>query len=125
MTNSYLNNTFFAHNFPAMVAAGGALLGGTARFIRGENFFNGKPWFRSKGNKKNKQKRDIREINNNGHEAFVWNILNGIDEALLEIDVDITQCAQRFVCWHVKNSLLNMQENRANNVDKFIIGIVK
>ncbi|CAG9807697.1 unnamed protein product [Chironomus riparius] len=107
----------------AMVAIGGTVLGGAARFIRGENFFNGQPWFRT-GNKKTKQKRDIHEINSNGHEAFVWNILNNIDEALLEIDVDVTECAQRFVCWHVKNSLLNMQENRANNIDKFIIGFV-
>jgi hypothetical protein len=120
---------FFYHNnkiemTAAMVAIGGTVLGGAARFIRGENFFNGQPWFRT-GNKKTKQKRDIREINSSGHEAFVWNILNNIDEALLEIDVDVTECAQRFVCWHVKNSLLNMQENRANNVDKFIIGFVK
>lgn len=112
-----------------MVAVGGSLLGGTARFMRGESFFNGKPWFRSKSDKKknknNKHKRDIPEINKSGHEAFAWDILNRIDEALLDIDVDISECAQRFVCWHVKNSILNTQENRADNVDKFIIGVVK
>lgn len=109
-----------------MVVVGGTFLGGAARFLRGENFFNGKPWFRSKSDKKkNKHKRDITEINSNGHEAFVWNILSNIDDALLEIDIDVSECAQRFVCWHVKNSLFNMQENRANNVDKFIIGIAE
>jgi hypothetical protein len=99
------------------------MLGGATRFIRGENFFNGKPWFRT-GNKK-KAKRDIHELNKSGHEDFMWNILNSIDEALLEIDFDISECAQRYVCWHVKNSLINMHENRANNIDKVIVGLIK
>lgn len=111
--------------FLAVVAVGGSLLGGTARFLRGENFFNGRPWFRT-GNKKNsKHKRDIHEINKNGHEDFMWNILNNIDESLLEIDFDVYDCAQRFVCWQVKNSLLNVHEKQANKVDKFIVSIIK
>lgn len=111
----------------AVVAVGGTILGGTARFLRGENFFNGQPWLRN-GNKKKKsgkQKRDIHELNKSGHEDFMWNILSNIDESLLEIDFDIYDCAQRFVCWQVKNSLLNVHERRANNVDKFIVGIIK
>lgn len=103
---------------------GGTLLGGTARFLRGENFFNGRPLFRNK-KKSGKQKRDIHEINKNGHEDFLWNIFENIDESLLEIDFDIYNCAQRFVCWQVKNSLLNVNEKRANNFDKFIAGIIK
>jgi hypothetical protein len=107
------------------VAIGGSLLGGTARLFRGEKFFSAqKPWVRT-GNKK-KQKRDIRAIDNKvEHDDFMWNILSSIDEALLEIDFDISECAQRFVCWHVKNSLLNMQENRANNIDKFLVSFIK
>lgn len=55
----------------------------------------------------------------------MWNILNNIDESLLEIDFDIYGCAQRFVCWQVKNSVINVNEKRGSNIDKFIYGITK
>lgn len=100
------------------MAIGGTLLGGAARFFRGDQIFDGKPWFRT-GSKKKKQKRDVH------HEDFILGILNNIDEALLEIDFDITACAQRSICWHVKNSLLNVQENKARKIDKFIAGMTK
>lgn len=58
-------------------------------------------------------------------EDFVWEIFNKIDNALLQIDFDVTACAQRSICWHVKNSLLNIKENRSRKVDKFIEGFVK
>jgi hypothetical protein len=116
-------STLYQFLISAVVALGGTLLGGTARFLRGENFFNGRPLFRNKKN--SKQKRDIHQVIKSGHEDFMWTILNNIDESLLEIDFDIYNCAQRFVCWQVKNSLLNVHERQANNVDRFVVGVIK
>lgn len=39
-----------------IVALGGTLLGGAARFFRGENFFNGRPFLRTGSKKKQKRK---------------------------------------------------------------------
>lgn len=54
-----------------------------------------------------------------------WEMFSKINQALLQIDFDMVACTQRSVCWHVKNSLLNIQENRSRKVDKFIEGFVK
>ncbi|KAG5669730.1 hypothetical protein PVAND_000025 [Polypedilum vanderplanki] len=127
-TKKSLKRKHFANvNVAAMILAGivasvGGILGGATRFIRGENFFNGKPWFRT-GNKK-KTKRDIHEINKIGHEDFMMTTLSNIDDALLQIDFDIYECAQRYVCCHVKNSLMNIEENRATNIDRVIVNII-
>lgn len=56
------------------------------------------------------------------NDEFFWDLLNNIDHALLEIDFDIMACGARSVCWHVKNSVMNVQENRARKIDKFIAG---
>ena len=100
------------------VALSGTLLGGVARFFRGDNFWSvsGQPFVRT-GNKKHK-----RDTRNND---YLWDTFNQIDKALIEIDFDIRACTQRSICWHVKNSLMNVQENRAEKIDKFINGFVK
>lgn len=109
-------------NVAAMILAGvvalsGTLLGGVARFFRGDRFFNGKPFVRT-GSKKHK-----REIHD--EEFLVWDTFRSIDRALMEIDFDVRACSQRSICWHVKNSLMNIQENRAGKTDKFITGFIK
>jgi hypothetical protein len=96
----------------------GTLVGGATRFFRGDSFFAQKPWFRT-GNKKKKHKRDIHS------EDFAWEIFNNIDSALLDIDFDVMSCIQRSVCWHVNESLMNIQDNRAGKLDKFISGFIQ
>lgn len=54
--NNLANINVAAVILAGFVALGGTLLGGAARFFRGDNFFNGKPLFRT-GNKKKKHKR--------------------------------------------------------------------
>lgn len=113
---NFANINVAAMILAVFVALSGTLLGGVARFFRGDNFFNGKPLVRT-GNKKHK--REIR------HEDIVWDTFSNIDNALKEIDFDIWECSQRSICWHVKNSLMNVQENHAGKTDKFITGFVK
>lgn len=55
-SNNLANINVAAVILAAFVALGGTLLGGAARFFRGEHFFDGKPLFRT-GNKKKKNKR--------------------------------------------------------------------
>lgn len=54
--NNLANINVAAVILAGFVALGGTLLGGAARFFRGDNFFNGKPFFRT-GNKKKKNRR--------------------------------------------------------------------
>lgn len=113
--NNLANVNVAAVILAGFVALGGTMLGGAARFFRGENFFDGKPLFRT-GNKKKKQKRDLR------NDEIFWDLLDNVDHALLEIDFDVIACTARSICWHVKNSFINVQENRAGKIDKFIAG---
>lgn len=101
----------------AMVAVVGTLFGGAARFLKGDKFFDG-PLFRT-GNKKKKQRRDADQ------DDLIWEMFGNIDKALLDINFDLTACAQRSICWHVKNSCLNVQEKRARQMDTFISGFIK
>lgn len=59
------------------------------------------------------------------HDDFVWDTFNKIDKALLQIDFDVRACTQRSICWHVKNSLINIEENRARKIDTFVAGFIK
>lgn len=43
-----------------IVAIGGTLLGGAARFFRGDSFFNGKPWFRTHNKKKKEKSKSVK-----------------------------------------------------------------
>jgi hypothetical protein len=58
--NNLANINVAAVILAGFVALGGTLLGGAARFFRGDNFFDGKPLFRT-GNKKKKHKSRIIE----------------------------------------------------------------
>lgn len=58
-SNNLANINVAAVILAGFVALGGTLLGGAARFFRGEHFFDGKPLFRT-GNKKKKNKRKDR-----------------------------------------------------------------
>lgn len=110
---NFANINVAAMILAVFVALSGTFLGGIARFFRGDRFFNGKPFLRT-GNKKHK-----RDIHN---DEFVWDTFSKIDRALMEIDFDVRACSQRSICWHVNNSLMNLQENRAGKLDKFIAG---
>jgi hypothetical protein len=63
--NNLANVNVAAVIMAGFVALGGTMLGGAARFFRGESFFDGKPYFRT-GNKKKKHKR----------KELSWNIVN-------------------------------------------------
>jgi len=102
-----------------IVAIGGTFLGGAARIFKGDSFFNGKPWFRT-NKKKNKQKRAVPS----DHDEYYQHVLNNIDDSLMEIDFDILGCTQRSVCWHIKNSLMNVKEEKARSIDRFVAGIM-
>jgi hypothetical protein len=54
-----------------------------------------------------------------------WRVLDQIDKALQKYGVDTTACTQRVICWHVKDSLSNIQEKKASNVDHVISGLAK
>lgn len=56
---------------------------------------------------------------------WVYDMFNRIDRALLEIDFDVTACTQRAICWHVKNSIMNVEEKKGGKIDKFVAGFVK
>lgn len=59
------------------------------------------------------------------HHSYVWDTFSEIDEALMQIDFDVKSCIQRQICWHVKNSMMNVEENHARKIDKFITGFIK
>lgn len=52
-----------------------------------------------------------------------WHILEEIDKALLKYDIDSTACSQRVICWYVKESLANIDENRSTTFDHLIEGL--
>lgn len=52
-----------------------------------------------------------------------WRVIDQIDKALLKYEFDTTACTQRAICWHVKESLENIKENRATSVDHVIVGL--
>ena len=43
-----------------------------------------------------------------------------IDKALLKYDFDSTACTQRVICWYVKESIVNIEENRPSGIDYLI-----
>ncbi|XP_070497978.1 uncharacterized protein [Chironomus tepperi] len=43
-----------------------------------------------------------------------------IDKALLKYDFDSTACTQRVLCWYVKESIVNIEENRPSVIDYLI-----
>lgn len=49
-----------------------------------------------------------------------WIILEEIDKALLKYDFDSTACTQRVICWYVKESIVNIEENRPSAIDYLI-----
>ena len=54
-------------------------------------------------------------------EGAEWfNILEEIDKALLKYDLDTTACAQRAICWYVKESTTNIEENQASSFDHLV-----
>jgi hypothetical protein len=90
----------------------GTFLGGVSRFLRGDSFFTQKPWIQSV----KKKGRD---------DKFDWELLINVDKALNQIDFDVMACMQRSICWHVNESLMNVQDNQAGKLDKFISGFIK
>lgn len=53
----------------------------------------------------------------------MWDVLGNIDKALLKFDFDTTACTQRTICWYVKDSCTNVQENKGTQMDKIISGL--
>lgn len=121
-----------------MVVLGGSLIGGISRLINGGSFIEitgGLPWFRS-GNKKNKREfrwllkqfldlfKHLTEDSGDSENSW-WKILDQIDKALLKYDFDTTACTQRVICWHVKDSLANIEENKASTIDHVISGLTR
>lgn len=66
---------------------------------------------------------DFADDEGDGVDNHWWRILDQIDRALLKYDFDTTACTQRAICWHVKDSLANVQEKKASNVDHIISGL--
>lgn len=62
---------------------------------------------------------------NESIESEWWRIIDQIDQALLKYDFDTTACAQRAICWKVKDSLANISERKASNVDHIVRGITR
>ena len=51
--------------------------------------------------------------------------MDQIDRALLKYDFDTTACTQQTICWKVKDSLANLNEKKASNVDHIISGLAR
>lgn len=113
---NFANINVAAMILAAIVALSGTFLGGVARFFRGDGFFNGRPFVRT-GSKKHRGEVPSEE--------YIWDVFAKIENALLEIDFDVRACSQRAICWHVKNSLLNIHENRAGKIDRFIKNVLE
>ena len=54
---------------------------------------------------------------------MIWEVVEGVDKALLQFDIDITACTQRALCWHVKQSCENILEENASNYDRVVDGL--
>lgn len=129
------------------VVIGGAMIGGISRMLNGGSFVEiaggpGFPWFRT-GNKKQKRKWSLsrESLNTNLYkiqsifqdgdddENVVqnqwWKIMDQIDGALLKYDLDLKACSQRAICWHVKDSLANVEDNKASSIDHIINGLTR
>lgn len=62
----------------------------------------------------------------NSEDSTWWHgAIDQIDKALLKYDFDTTVCAQRAICWHVKESLANVEEGKASSFDHVISGLTR
>lgn len=58
--------------------------------------------------------------------SFQWiELLYQIENGFGKFDIDSTACTQRLICWHVKDSLANVAEQKATNFDYVISGLIK
>ncbi|XP_066147494.1 uncharacterized protein [Euwallacea fornicatus] len=53
----------------------------------------------------------------------LWSYLNAIDTSLLENNIDLTSCSQRFVCWMVKKSAQNVTKGKGSSSEKILDGL--
>lgn len=99
----------------AMVLLGGSLIGGISRLVNGGSFME--VLLPSGSSRPGSKKKDEPE------ESSWWRIIDQIDKALLKYGFDTTACTQRTICWHVKNSLANIEESKASTVDHVFSGL--
>jgi hypothetical protein len=64
-------------------------------------------------------------IGENSEENFIFHLMDNIDDSLKGIGFDSSSCLARSICWHVKNSNLNVLEKKAKKIDIFIDGFSK
>ncbi|XP_066262505.1 uncharacterized protein [Euwallacea similis] len=56
-------------------------------------------------------------------DSRLWNYLNAIDTSLLENNIDLTSCSQRFACWMVKKSTQNVTRGKGSSSEKILDGL--
>lgn len=52
-------------------------------------------------------------------------ILENVDKALMKYNFDTTACTQRVVCWYIKESIANVVERKASQMDKIVEGMIR
>lgn len=56
-------------------------------------------------------------------EYTVWDALNKMNLELMKNDIDTLACTQQILCWHIKESIANIEDGKATYVDKIINGL--
>uniref|UniRef100_A0A182JFM3 Uncharacterized protein n=1 Tax=Anopheles atroparvus TaxID=41427 RepID=A0A182JFM3_ANOAO len=55
--------------------------------------------------------------------SLVWTLLGSLDRAMERYDIDTVACAQRTVCWYVKEATVAVSEGRAGPIDTIVEGL--
>ncbi|XP_055524549.1 uncharacterized protein LOC129718138 [Wyeomyia smithii] len=117
--SALLNINLGAIALAGVVTLAGTLIGGLVRVLMSNSFGNSWQLFglnRSDNDGSPKTER-VDEGNT------LRTILEAVDKSLQKYDIDSTACAQRVVCWYVKESMNNVQEQRASTLDTLVNGL--
>ncbi|XP_053685143.1 uncharacterized protein LOC128734808 [Sabethes cyaneus] len=117
--SALLNINLGAIALAGVLTIGGAFIGGLARVLTGNSFENAwKPSGLGRSDSKDPPKTERAE-----GESTLRTILETVDKSLQKYDIDSTACTQRVICWYVKESMNNVQEQRASHLDTLVNGL--
>uniref|UniRef100_A0A182NA90 DUF4781 domain-containing protein n=1 Tax=Anopheles dirus TaxID=7168 RepID=A0A182NA90_9DIPT len=115
------------------LTVGGALVGAVARtFTNSTGTGISMPWssllpLRGTERAESKPGRDqdqgADQRSEDAADSMLWTLLGSLDRTMERYDIDTVACAQRTVCWYVKEAAAAVAEGKASSVDTIVEGL--
>uniref|UniRef100_A0A182PXT4 DUF4781 domain-containing protein n=1 Tax=Anopheles epiroticus TaxID=199890 RepID=A0A182PXT4_9DIPT len=103
------------------LTVGGALVGAVARTFSNSSTTSTLPWssLLSLGGPRRAEisQRSAEDGN------VLWTLLDALDRTMEDYDIDTVACAQRTICWYVKEANVAVAEGRATSIDTVVEGL--